>query len=258
MRQAAGDSRLATTRAPLFSAVPSAAARRTATSGVRSTFTSPETPSACEQARRRARLPDQALVDLGAGLDLLVRVDPHAREDGALRAERDLVADRRALLDVGVGADVAVAADDGALDPGAAADVGRGVDHAALGAGPLEQRHARREHGVRADRGVRGDPAVVPDEGRALDRGQIVDLDALPEPDVAAQADSGDVELHALVEGVEVRLPELVEVADVLPVAVEDVAVERPAHLQQQREQLLREVVRAVVRDVAQASGSTT
>src|SRR5437660_2398720 len=45
IRQADGDSRLATTRAPRFRAVPSAAARRTATSGVRSTLTRPATPS---------------------------------------------------------------------------------------------------------------------------------------------------------------------------------------------------------------------
>src|ERR671929_7999 len=48
----------------------------------------------------------------------------------------------------------------------------------------------------------------------------------------------------------EVRLAVLVEVADVLPVAVEHVAVHRPAHLEQQREELLREVVRPVGRDV--------
>ncbi len=58
-----------------------------------------------------------------------------------------------------------------------------------------------------------------------------------------------------LVERVEVRLPVLVEVPDVLPVAVEDVAVDRPAHLEQQREELLREVVRPVLRDVLQHLG---
>ena len=57
---------------------------------------------------------------------------------------------------------------------------------------------------------------------------------------------------HLLVERVEVRLAVLVEVADVLPVAVADVAVDRPAHLEQQREELLREVVRPVGRDVLQ------
>jgi hypothetical protein len=44
IRQAAGLSRLATTRAPRLSAVPRAAASLTATSGVRSTFTIPDTP----------------------------------------------------------------------------------------------------------------------------------------------------------------------------------------------------------------------
>src|SRR5204862_8176566 len=55
-----------------------------------------------------------------------------------------------------------------------------------------------------------------------------------------------------LVEGIEVRLPELVEVADVLPVALADVAVQRPAHLEQKREELLGEVVRALGRHVAE------
>ena len=65
----------------------------------------------------------------------------------------------------------------------------------------------------------------------------------------------GIVQAHLLVERVEVRLPVLVEVADVLPVAVADVAVDRPAHLEQQREELLREVVRPVGRDVPQHLG---
>ena len=63
------------------------------------------------------------------------------------------------------------------------------------------------------------------------------------------------VERDLLVERVEVRLPVLVEVADVLPVAVADVAVDRPAHLEQQREELLREVERPVGGDVPQHLG---
>jgi hypothetical protein len=54
IRHAAGASRLATTRAPRSSAVPKAAASRSAVSGVRSTLTSPVTPSAekrCGEAR---------------------------------------------------------------------------------------------------------------------------------------------------------------------------------------------------------------
>ena len=208
-----------------------------------------------EQTRGRPRLPDQALVDLRAGLDLFVREDPNGREDRALSAKRYLVAERRALLHVDVRADVAVTAHHCAFDAGATADVGRRVDDRALGVRPLEQRHARREHRIRADGGVRGDPAVVAEQGRPFDRGEVVDVHPLPQPDVPAQLDPGDVQAHALVERVEVRLPELVEVADVLPVAVEHVPVQRPPHLEQQREQLLGEVVRPVVGDVPQDLG---
>ena len=55
-----------------------------------------------------------------------------------------------------------------------------------------------------------------------------------------------------LVERVEVRLAVLVEVADVLPVALAHVAVDRAAHLEEQREELLREVVGPVGRNVLQ------
>jgi len=134
---------------------------------------------------------------------------------------------------MGVGADVAVAADDRSLDAGAAADVGRRVDHRALRVRALEQRHARREHRVGADGRVGRDPAVVAQERGPFDRREVVDVHAFPQPHVPAQADAGDVQAHPLVERVEVRLPELVEIPDVLPVAVEDVAVERPAHLEQ-------------------------
>ena len=65
----------------------------------------------------------------------------------------------------------------------------------------------------------------------------------------------GMFRLHALVERVEVRLPVLVEVPDVLPVALGHVAVERPAHLEQEREELLGEVVRPVFGDMAQDLG---
>src|SRR5438270_636917 len=81
----------------------------------------------------------------------------------------------------------------------------------------VPQRHARRQHRIRADRGGRRDTAVVPEVRRPLDLLQLGEVDPLPEPDVAADADAADVEAHALVERVEVRLPVLVEIADVLP-----------------------------------------
>ena len=133
-----------------------------------------------------------------------------------------------------------------------AADLRRRVDDRPVVRAPSRSVTLVAEHGVRADGRVGRDRGVVAEERRALDRVEIVHVDALPHPDVAAQADPGHVEPHALVERVEVRLPVLVEVPDVLPVAVDDVAVHRPAHLEQQREELLREVVRAVRRDVPQ------
>ena len=205
-----------------------------------------------EQPRRRARLPDQVLVQLRAGLDLLVGVDPDVRHDVRLGADRHLVADRRPFLDPDVIADVAGAADDRALEQRAPAHVGGGVDHRAHGAGALAQRDAVREHRVRADRRVARDPAVVADERGAFDLLRVVDVRALADPDVPAQLHARDVQAHLLVERVEVRLPVLVEVADVLPVAVEHVPVDRPAHLEQQREELLREVVRPVAGNVRQ------
>ena len=212
----------------------------------------PRRAVATERRARGPRLPDDVLVDLCSGLDLLERVDPHAREEARLGADRHLVADRDTLVNAHVVAQVAAAAEDRSLDDAVATEVGADVDDAAADAGALAHDHALREHGVRPDRGAVGDPAVRPHERRALDRLHLVDVDLLAHPHVAAQTEAGHLELHAAVEGVEVRLPELVEVADVLPVAVEDVAVERPAHLEEEREELLGEVVRAVVGHVAE------
>jgi hypothetical protein len=83
-----------------------------------------------------------------------------------------------------------------------------------------------------ADGGRGADAAVVADERRAFDRVQVVDVDPFPDPDVPAQPHARDVEPDELVERVEVRLPELVQVADVLPVAVHREPVDRAAHLE--------------------------
>ena len=202
-----------------------------------------------------SRLPDDVLVDLGARLDLLERVDPYPGIDARLGADRDLVADRDTLVDADVVAEIAAAAEDRSLDDGAPTEVGAYVDHAPAHACALSHDHALREHRVRPDRGAVGDPAVRADECRPFDRLDLVDVDLLAHPDVPAQPQARHLELHATVERVEVRLPELVEVPDVLPVALEHVPVERPAHLEQEREELLREVVRAVVGHVPQHLG---
>ena len=130
IRHASGEARLATTRSPRLRAVPSAAASRTTVSGVRSTLTSPVAPSRPNGRGRRPGLPDDALVDLRAGLDLLERVDADAREEARLGPDRHLVADRHALVHAHVVAEVAAAAEDRALDDRAPAEVRADVDHA--------------------------------------------------------------------------------------------------------------------------------
>ena len=191
-------------------------------------------------------------MDQRAGLDLLVRVDAHTGLQHALLADRHLVPHRDAFADPDVRADVAGAPDDRALDQRRSPDVRARVDHAVRRSRVLAQGHVRGQHRVRADGRLGEDPAVVADERRPLHRAEVVQVDALADPHVPAQADPRHVEANALVERVGVRLSVLLEVPDVLPVALEDVAVQRPSHLEQQREELLREVVGAVVRDVRQ------
>src|SRR5439155_11794334 len=140
---------------------------------------------------------------------------------------------RDALVQASVWPDVAGAPDDRALDENAPPHVRRGVHDRAGGARMVAQRDAVREYGVGADGGLRRDAAVVSYERRALDGLEIPELDAFAHPDVAAQANPRDVEVHALIERVEVRLLVLVEVPDVLPVAFGDDAVEGPTHLEQ-------------------------
>ena len=87
---------------------------------------------------------------------------------------------------------------------------------------------------------------------------QVGQLHALAEQHVVAQADAGELQLDRAVERVEVGLPVLVEVADVLPVALGDVAVDRLAAVQQVGEELLGEVVRLPGGTARSTSGSST
>ena len=107
MRHASAEARLATTRL----AAPERRAERGGEPhrglGREVDVDEPRRAVAAERRARRPRLPDDALVDLRAGLDLLERVDADAGEDARLRPDRDLVADRDALVDAHVVADVA-------------------------------------------------------------------------------------------------------------------------------------------------------
>ena len=125
-RQAGGAAWLVATRAPRSSAVPSAIPIRRAVSGVRSTLMRPVIES--RPKSRDARRPDEVAVDERTGLDLLERVDPDARHDHRLVAERAVVADGRARAHARVrGCRRSVRSR--RLDESRAPHVGRGVDH---------------------------------------------------------------------------------------------------------------------------------
>ena len=203
-----------------------------------------------EQRRRATRLPDQGTLHVGPGLDGLERVHAHVRRDRGLLADRALVADHGPLGHGRVRADLAVLADQRPPHLGARAQVGVGVDHGELDLGLLLHDHVVAEHRVAADRGGLVDRAVVADHGRALDALHLLDQRSLAHPYVLAQPHPGHLQLDLSVERVPVGLLVLDQVPDVLPVALGHEPVQGRALLQQAREQLLREVVRDVGRDL--------
>src|SRR5665648_282917 len=95
-----------------------------------------------------------------------------------------------------------------------------------------------------------GDLGVVADEGRSSDVLERVEVDALADEDAVLQLDAGDAGLDLAVQEVAVGREVLGQAADVLPVALGDVAVQRRAHLEELGEQVLAEVEGFVGRDV--------
>ena len=187
-------------------------------------------PLSGEQSRRNSWLPDQGALNLCASLNSLERIDPHVRSDHALGADRALVADHRPLGDHGVSPHLAALPDHGATDLRTWPEVGVPVDHAELRLTEVLDDHVLAKDCVAPDLSAWVDRAVVADDRRPLDVLQVLDERALAHEDVLAQANARDVELHLLVERVPVCLLILRDVADVLPVLVEDVAVQRGTH----------------------------
>ncbi len=111
------------------------------------------------------------------------------------------------------------------------------------------------QHRVGRDARVAVDLGVVADQRRPRHVVERVDVDVLADPDVLAEADAGDVGLDLAVEHVAVGGQILLQVTDVLPVAVDDGAVERLAELEELGEELLAEVVLLPRRDVLEDLG---
>ena len=111
---------------------------------------------------------------------------------------------------------------------------------------PRARSTGRRARPGRSDSSSRRAPGPRPGRGRRAR--------PPPQPDVPAQADAGNRQVHVAFERVEVRLPVLVEVADVLPVAVHRHAV-GPSHLERGAGRAPSRSRRPVGRDVLEHLG---
>ena len=202
----------------------------------------PAHPPPAEQRAGAAALPHDRRGDDGPRLDRLERVHLDVRVDDGVLADEALVADDRPLLDAHVRAEVGVAAD------GAAAQVGAGADVDVVVADrPLQERvglhdHVGAEHGVGPQVRARLDPAAVADDDGLVDAGLGADLDVGADPAAVTELEPVDVDLHPTVEHVGVRPAVGLERADVLPVALGHVAVQRVAGLEQRGEHVAGEV----------------
>ena len=192
-------------------------------------------PAGAEQVRLAAGLPDDAGVDDGAGLDGLERVDRTPLDDRLLPDDA-LVADDGALLDPGGAHDVGVLADDAAAQVAVRADVDVVVDDGPVQEGAALDDDVAAEDGVLAQLGAGLDLGVVADVERPAQHGVGVDLGALGDPDAGRDLEAVDLDVDLAVEHVGLRLQVALVGADVLPVALGDVAVDRLALLQQLRE----------------------
>ncbi len=151
-------SRAVVTVKPSLSVVAYAPARRTASSGVISTFRIPVTPRA-EKMRLTARLPDHRGVDEGTGLDGLERIDAYVSLDDRFFTDEAFVADDSAVLDPRGPHDVGLP-DYAAPQIAVLTDV-HVVDDGPVQKGPALDDDVGADDGVLTDFGVRFDLGVL-------------------------------------------------------------------------------------------------
>ena len=107
----------------------------------------------------------------------------------------------------------------------------------------------RAERRVLAEDDAGGDRAVVADDRRPVDDGRRVDRRPLAEPDAGTQREPLDLHLDPAVVDVLVGLEVRLGRADVLPVPLGDVPEDRPAGVEDGREDLAGEVDGAALGD---------
>ena len=188
---------------------------------------------AAEQGALSPGFPDHAGVDHRAGLDGLERVDLHPGGQVGLRLDHALVPDDGALLDPGQPHHVAVLADHAPAQGDALADVDVVVHHGAVQERALLDHHVAADHGVFAQVRAGLDLGVVADAQRAGEHRVGIDLGALGDPDARRDLEARDVGLHPPGQHVGLSLQVALVGADVLPVTIRDVAIERGPAVQQ-------------------------
>ena len=245
-------SRLAVIVAPFGIDVLYAIARRTTTSGLTSTLARPRTPRRPKSVRGAAALPHDRRRDHRTGLDRLERIHLHVGVDHRVLADEALVADDGALVDAHVRTKVGVASDHAAPQVGALAHVHVVVQHRTFDERVGLHDHVGAEHRVGTQVHAGLDAAAVADHDRIVDAGLGTDLDVGADPAPLAELEAVDLHVDAPVEHVGVGAAVGLERADVLPVALGDVAVQRVAVLEQRREHVAGEVDDLALGDVVE------
>ena len=186
--------------------------------------------------------PDDRFVDHGAGLDFLVRPDPHVGIDRRPRADRDVAADDGSFFEEAAVLDGDRPAHDRAPQAGVQTDVAVVPDDR------VRDLHARVDRGVPADdcRPVHPGPAshlgTGADQRRAVDSRAWEDLGVRMDPRRLTDPLAWKLHLDAALEAVEVGLHVRGVAAHILPVAVGDPAKDVLAFFQQLRKYVARPV----------------
>ena len=183
--------------------------------------------------------PDNAVLDRGPGLDFLVRPELDVRVEYAALAQYAVVANHDALIRYDVGLDTALAGHNHPPQLARFPDVVIAPDDAALDPVVVINDGIVADHGRPVDAHIALDLYVVAQVNRAKQLGAGGNLDVFTHPDTATQVRTDRLrEAQLAVEHIGIGLHILANVADITPVTVRDIAVERLGVRQYARKQL--------------------
>lgn len=198
----------------------------------------PGDTAGAEEVRLAARLPDHRGVDEGTGLDGLERVDPDVALDDRFFTDEALVADHGAVLDPRGPHDVGVLPDHTATQIAVFADEHVVVHDRTVQEGARFHDDVGADDGVLADLGVGLDLGVVTDVQRSPQHGVGMDVRAFRHPHAGRDLEAVQLHVDLALQHVGLGLHIAFVRADVLPVALRDVAADQLAFLHELREDI--------------------